>query len=239
MGRETKEKIIIAVMLCIAVSAFVILTVWLIRNTGSLIKTEILTKTAAARITPTVTETAKIPATETPGSETITKTEITPMSSGGEKLFPTETPVTGMNSPMICKMELIGLHNTAEKVGAAGMLILDTYDSASDICTLRIQMLTPDRNAETVKFIHRRADDNYGITLEITKSDEEQIRLWTKAALLFFNNDISETTASDAAEKVLSEESVSGDLFTLTSSDGIRISGKKVIPVKVIEIISK
>ena len=150
----------------------------------------------------------------------------------------TEKPRREEGEPLICKMELVGLHNEAEKNGANGMLILETYDRETDVCSMYIQNMTAPRKRGTVQFLHSVDGKRYGITLKMEKADLMQVRLWTEAALLFFNNGISAEEASGAVMTALAEGKAVSNLFTIAVYDDVFLDGSNVTPVQRIEILS-
>jgi len=152
-------------------------------------------------------------------------------------VLPGDEPVTAVSEiPMICKQELVGLHRSVEKNGASGGLMLVSYEPEKDICNFEIRSMKRPGNFGTLKTLHQLGDGNYGITMDIDRSDEEQVRLWTLAVLDFFNKEIDGQTAAEAVEAILPGGEYRSELFFIRSRANAWIEGKTVTPAVIIEL---
>lgn len=138
--------------------------------------------------------------------------------------------------PLICMRELAAFHNSLEKTGAKGGIMFESYDAGKDICKFNVRSMTKPGNFGTIETLHNLGDGKYGIRLEIDKSDDEQVVLWTKAALNFFNKNINESDAAKAGAAMLEFGSMSSELFTIRGRASVRIDGDKIIPMEIIEV---
>lgn len=148
----------------------------------------------------------------------------------------TETPSVDVASILFCKTAFDGLRSAAERTGAAGMLTMDRNSADPDGCRYNIRKMTSWGDLGVVKLNKNNSDGTYGITLEIESGQEEQLRLWGKAALFYFNSGIDEETAEEAVERVLTGEKADYDLFTISSRIGVNLDGATVTPMQIIEI---
>ena len=142
------------------------------------------------------------------------KNESNSVSETIQKLLPGSGQQTSdkkeeSERPLICMVELGSLHNTLEKTGAKGGIIYESYDAEKGICKFNVRSMTRPGDLGTIETLHNLGDGKYGIRLEIDKSDSEQVVLWTKSALFFFNKNIIEDDAVDAAGVVLESGSMS------------------------------
>ena len=136
----------------------------------------------------------------------------------------------------ICKTELVGLYNKAKELGAEGMLTMADGASGNNVCAFVIRSMTSVGNLGTVKASAAPKNGEFGITLEIDQKKEDQVRLWSKAALFYLNHGIDEKTADEAIETALSEGSAAADLFRIKIRDSVQIEDTKVKAVKLVEI---
>ena len=152
------------------------------------------------------------------------------------KPVPTEETQWNVQDILICKSEFEGLRSRAEKIGASGMLVMNTHSADYGRCELTIKNMREIGDLGTVTFSTSPKDGSYGIKLSMAANQTDQARLWTEAALLFLNNQISEEIAADAVRTALDEGSVTGELFTIDVSTDVRIDANNVTPLKIIEI---
>lgn len=159
------------------------------------------------------------------------------ISLNADPSLPGDEPITAVSEiPMICKQELIGLHRSVEKTGASGGLMLVSYEPEKDACNFEIRSMKRPGNFGTLKTLHQLGDGNYGITMDIDRSDEEQVRLWTLTALDFFNKEIDGQTAAEAVEAILPGGEYRSDLFFIRSRANVWMEGNTVTPAVIIEL---
>ena len=208
MKREQKERLIIWFFLGIGTAALVVLGIWIVNHSR------------------------RIPDIIRFRSDHVKEEVIS-----ADKSDPTlKKPVPDPDTTMLCRMEYLGLHNSAEKTGADGMLTMDDVPVGKDECRFQVYKMTKPQKPGTIKISHDLGDGKYGIALEFDSSETEWMRSWTEAALLFFNHEIDSKTALDAIETVMDTGSIESELFTLKSHNSIILDGSNVTPAIVMEI---
>ncbi len=148
-------------------------------------------------------------------------------------------PLKGMDSPMVCKMELAGLHDKAEKTGAGGMPILDSYDFGKNACIFDLKNMTAPGSLGKIEIFRNENTGENGITLKINSGREEDLLKWGETALLFFNSDITAEQAEASIRNAITEGTSEGILYTVKSGSDVILSDGKAESLSVIEIKSR
>ena len=145
-----------------------------------------------------------IPQTET---NPLSVTQVAAMPGGKiPTLIPTITPtfLSGMESPVFCKLEMAMLHNKAEELGISGMLIPDGYEQPSHTCIYAIRNgITEIGHIRTVN----TDDENFGVSVEITSvpkdSYRERMETWGTVVLLALDKEFTMDDVKSAMESVM------------------------------------
>ena len=149
---------------------------------------------------------------------------------------PTERSEQNIRDILICKSEFEGLRAKAEKTGAGGMLVMNTYSADGEKCELTIKNMRAAGDLGTITLSVAADDGNFGITLKMAADKPEQTRLWSETALLYLNSQISEETAANAVKTALEEGTYTDDLFRINIGSDVKIDGSSVTPQKIVEI---
>ncbi|MBQ6508413.1 MAG: hypothetical protein IJI07_02970 [Flexilinea sp.] len=157
-----------------------------------------------------------------PSAVNTASAEIAPRSGGS---IPTKiptvtpTPLTGMESPLFCMLEMSMIHGKAEKLGGSGMLIPDRYDQSSKTCSFIIRGGKLLSEIGKISTIHTSEED-YGVRIEISESaglvKNEQMKLWGTAALLALENELSQEEAEKLMDAVIGTGTAAWGVYDLT-----------------------
>jgi len=159
-----------------------------------------------------------------------------PVAANSGGYAPTPEPLQGMDSPTLCKLEFAGLHNKASKIGAPGMLLLDSYDIAKDTCIFELRSPETLQSSAGKIELFRKKTGEYGIRITISEKMEDAIQKWGEAALLFFNAGITEKTAEESIREAITEGKSDSPLYTISTRKDILLDKNKVEPALVLEI---
>lgn len=208
MNREQKERLIIFVLLGIGIAALAVLGIWAVNHSRDI--PDIIQYNSKRE-----------------------KDEII----SAEKSDPaSKKPVPDPDTTMLCRMEYLGLHNSAEKTGADGMLTMDDVPVGKDECRFQVYKMTIPKKPGAIKISHDLGDGKYGIALEFESSETRWLRSWTEAALLFFNHEIDSKTALDAIETAMDTGSIESELFTLKFYNSVILDASGATPTIVMKI---
>lgn len=150
---------------------------------------------------------------------------------------PTPEPLKGMDSPMICKLELASIQSKAEKVKANGILTLNSYDVAKDICIFDIMSAAAYGNLGKIETLHKMNDGKFGIRLTLDKAKEDLSFQWIVSALTYCNKNISAENAEEAVRTAIAEGSAAAELCGITIKDSVSLDRAKAVPVWIAEIV--
>ncbi len=160
--------------------------------------------------------------TFSPLAEGTAQVMVTPKSGGSiPTKNPTITPtaLSGMESPLFCKMEMAMIYDKAEMLGGSGKLILDRYDQAAKTCTYIVRggkFLTEIGSVSTV----HTSEDKFGVQVRISESagivKSEQMKFWGIASLLALENELSHPEAEKLLESVMEEGTAVWNVYSIT-----------------------
>ena len=156
-----------------------------------------------------------------PSAVNTASVEISPRSGGS---IPTKiptvtpTPLTGMESPLFCMLEMAMIRGKAEKLGDSGMLIPDRYDQSSKTCSFIIRggkLLT---EIGTLSTVHT-SEDNFGVRVAISEKAgiirNEQMKFWGTASLLALEKELSQPDAEKLMDTVLETGIAAWDVYDI------------------------
>lgn len=149
---------------------------------------------------------------------------------------PTPELVMGMDSPLLCKVEMSTLMKKANAMDPAAVLTLNRFDPAENICYFDVKSMNSIRTIGTIETFHDMESGDHGIKLRIDKSKPDRALLWGRAALMFFNNAIEAVEAEQAIQKALADGGTESELFQITAKDSVYLDEENVMPVMLIEI---
>lgn len=148
--------------------------------------------------------------------------EVAPKSGGS---IPTKiptvtpTPLTGMESPLFCKMEMAMIHGKAEKLGDSGILIPDRYDQSSKTCSFIIRGGKVLTEIGTISTVHT-SEDNFGVRVAISEKagivKNEQMKFWGTACLLALENELSQPEAEQLMDTVMETGTAAWNVYDIT-----------------------
>ena len=160
-----------------------------------------------------------------PSAVNTASVEIAPRSGGS---IPTKipaatpTPLTGVESPLFCMLEMAMIHGKAEKLGDSGMLIPDRYDQLSKTCTFIIRGGKILTEIGTISTVHTSEDD-FGVRVAITEKigidKNEQLKFWGTASLLALENELSQPDAEKLMETVMGSGTAEWDVYDITLAE--------------------
>lgn len=157
-----------------------------------------------------------------PSSANTVQAETTARAGGAiPTKIPTVTPtaLTGMESPLFCKLEMAMIHDKVEKLGGSGMLIPDSYEQSSRTCSFMIRGGRLLSEIGTIRTVHTEGDD-FGVRVEIRESTgiikNEQMALWGAAALMALDKELSQTDAEALMKTVTEDGTAAWNNYDLT-----------------------
>lgn len=149
---------------------------------------------------------------------------------------PTPDPVMGMDSPLLCKVEMSTMMKKANALDPSAVLTLNRFDPAENICYFDVRSMKSIRPIGSIETFHDMESGDHGITLRIDKTKSDQVLLWGRAALMFFNNAIDAVEAEQAIQKALADGGTESELFQITAKDSAYLDEGHIMPVMLIEI---